>query len=164
MDQIRVRQGLLTQDVRRAISCAAVMIGIPSYDSRARSSLSPETTTSARAATAHANTASSSGSASTTGPIGAGTTSRASAAYPTTNVCGGTFARARRWANFGRWSTSASSARRDARVKSAIVPVRAASSTWRGGPCHKSPETTVLVSATTCTGTATVNRGEWRMV
>jgi hypothetical protein len=34
-------------------------------------------------------------------------------------------------------------------VESVIIPVRATSSTWRGGPYHKSPETTVLVSATT---------------
>src|SRR5438093_3120515 len=87
-----------------------------------------------------------------TDSIGAGTTSRASAAYQKIEVCGVTFARAKRWANFGRWSTSASSARRGALVESVIAPVRAASSTWRGFPYHKSPETTVLVSATTCTG------------
>ena len=95
-----------------------------------------------------------------TGSIDAGTTSRASAAYPKTKVCDVTFARAKRWANFGRWSTSARSARREALVASIIVSVRAASSTWRGGPCHKSPETTVLVSATTCTsGTLFHTRG-----
>ena len=37
-------------------------------------------------------------------------------------------------------------------MESVIIPVRAASSTWRGGPYHKSLETTVLVSATTRTG------------
>ena len=81
MDRIRVRRGLLAQDVRRPIVVLRV-VGAPHTTPR-REAPVPETTASLGRNPAHANTASSFGSASTTGPIGAGTTSRG-ATYPTT--------------------------------------------------------------------------------
>jgi hypothetical protein len=76
-----IQHDVPAQDMIRAIRYAAVMIGSPTSDSRARRLPSPETMPLAWAATAQAHTTSSSGATATTGAIGVGTPRRASAAY-----------------------------------------------------------------------------------
>src|SRR5207253_11492466 len=56
---------------------------------------------------------------------------------------------ANRRANLGRVRTSCNSASSTGVVNSVIRPARAASRIWRGGPCHKRPDTTTLVSGAT---------------
>jgi hypothetical protein len=93
----------------------------------------------------------SSGSAITTGPRGAGTTSTIPSRKLRTMIPGSRPDWSSLFENFGIWSTPSSSSSRRGLEKSRMAPASAASRTREGDPLQRRPEMTTLVSTTTLT-------------